>query len=156
MIASTSSKSADPRVLIKEPSRTFAWFNYGDIVFYFGLFLFALWRCHSSARFLAALVGLPSFVLWFAAKRTLGTSFAFRAEARHLVSHGLYATIRHPIYLFSTVALLATAVCLHNLFFYLYVIIVVGLQVWRARAEERVLTEQFGEVYREYRDHTWF
>ena len=100
-------------------------------------------------------MGLPSFVLWFVAKLNLGTSFAFRAKAQRLVTRGLYSRIGHPIYLFSTVALLAIAVCLRNLFFYFYVIVVAGAQLWRVRTEERLLTEQFGEVYRDYRRRTW-
>ena len=90
------------------------------------------------------------------AKLNLGESFTLSAQAQHLVTHGLYSRIRHPIYFFSTLALFAIALCLHSLLLYIYVALVVGVQLWRARVEERVLAERFGEAYREYRRRTWF
>jgi protein-S-isoprenylcysteine O-methyltransferase Ste14 len=35
-------------------------------------------------------------------------------------------------------------------------LLLIPLQVWRARNEARVLEEKFGEEYREYRRRTWF
>ncbi|MBZ5666047.1 MAG: isoprenylcysteine carboxylmethyltransferase family protein [Acidobacteriia bacterium] len=121
-----------------------------------GLFLFAVWHCHGKARLSAVLIGCPAFVLWLMAKLNLGESFTLSAQAQHLVTHGLYSRIRHPIYFFSTLALFAIALCLHSLLLYIYVALVVGVQLWRARVEERVLAERFGEAYREYRRRTWF
>jgi protein-S-isoprenylcysteine O-methyltransferase Ste14 len=156
MSPSPSSKAAEPAPPTTQAERRPWWLIYGDIVFFLGLYLFAVWRCHGIACLSGIALGFPSFVLWFMAKLNLGQSFTLSVQARHLVTQGLYSRIRHPIYFCSTLALLATALCLHNLFFYLYVIAVVGVQLWRIRAEERVLTERFGEAYREYRERTWF
>ena len=38
-------------------------------------------------------------ILWFVARRQLGASFSVRPEAQPLVTTGLYAKLRHPIYL---------------------------------------------------------
>src|SRR4249919_1734569 len=57
-----------------------------------------VWRTRSVVG-LAILV--PSFFLWVLARHQLGDSFTPRAEARRLVTHGLYARIRNPIYLFA-------------------------------------------------------
>lgn len=132
------------------------WLMHADLVFFLGLFLLAVWRCHGKACVSAILIGIPSFVLWCIAKMNLGESFTLRAQARNLVTRGLYSRIRHPVYLFSTIFLFATALCLHNRWFYLYFVLVVGVQLWRIRAEERVLLEHFGEAYRAYRRLTWF
>ena len=35
-------------------------------------------------------------------------------------------------------------------------LLVVFMQVWRARNEARVLEAKFGDAYREYRRKTWF
>src|SRR5690242_1879211 len=56
------------------------------------------WRTRTVVG-LAILV--PSFALWALARHQLGASFTLRAEARQLVTHGLYSRIRHPIYLFA-------------------------------------------------------
>lgn len=47
---------------------------------------------------------IPSFVAWAAARLQLGDAFTARAEARRLVTHGLYAHVRHPIYVAGLVA----------------------------------------------------
>ena len=45
-------------------------------------------------------------VLWVVARRQLGAAFSVRPQARRLVATGLYAKLRHPIYVFGTMALL--------------------------------------------------
>ena len=49
----------------------------------------------------ACLLGL-GFILWTVARFQLGSSFAVTAQARHLVTHGLYSKIRNPIYVFGS------------------------------------------------------
>jgi hypothetical protein len=44
------------------------------------------------------------FVLWILARVQLGSSFAVTAQAKALVTAGLYAKFRHPVYLFGGVA----------------------------------------------------
>jgi protein-S-isoprenylcysteine O-methyltransferase Ste14 len=72
------------------------------------------------------------------------------------VTHGLYSKIRHPIYFFATFALIGTAVCLRSWWFDLLIVVMIPLQLWRARREERVLEDGFGSAYRDYRRRTWF
>lgn len=78
-----------------------------------------------------------------------------RAEARALVTHGLYSKLRHPIYLFSTIALIGIAICLRSLWFTIPLLIMIPIQIWRGRQEERVLREEFGATYLEYRQRAW-
>jgi len=90
------------------------------------------------------------------ARWQLGQSFTLAAEARELVTHGLYAKIRHPVYIFSTLVLVGTAICLRNVFFDAYVVGVIVLQVYRIKREDAVLLQQFGQRYDDYRRRTWF
>ena len=79
-----------------------------------------------------------------------------RPEARELVTHGLYSKIRHPVYFFSTLALVGIAICLRSVYFYPFLGIAVVGQAWRIRLEEKVLREKFGQAYLDYKGGTWF
>jgi protein-S-isoprenylcysteine O-methyltransferase Ste14 len=90
------------------------------------------------------------------ARWQLGSSFSVRAKASRLVTAGLYSRIRNPIYLFGGLMLVGL-----SLFFSVWgplavVLVIVPLQVVRARREERVLAEAFGEEYERYKSTTWF
>jgi protein-S-isoprenylcysteine O-methyltransferase Ste14 len=132
------------------------WLLLGDFVFYVALFLFALaWR-RNWACGVGGLIAVPAFVSWFIAKLQLGASFTGRPEARALVTTGLYSKIRHPIYVFSTLALLGTAICIHSAYFYAFLGLSVAAQLWRIRLEEKVLREKFGREFLNYKQRTWF
>ena len=90
------------------------------------------------------------------ARYTLGRSFSVTAKATELVTGGLYARIRNPIYVSGLVMIagLILIVRIHLLWLALAALVVV--QILRARAESRVLETRFGEAYRRYREQTWF
>jgi protein-S-isoprenylcysteine O-methyltransferase Ste14 len=112
-----------------------------------------VWKPHHTVGLLLL---VPSFCLWALARRQLGAAFAVRAEARQLVTTGLYARIRNPVYLFGWIfnAGLFTFTGLPVLFPLLVVLAV--MQVVRSRREQRVLEAAFGETYRAYKQQTWF
>jgi len=95
-------------------------------------------------------------VVWFVARWQLGPAFSVGAEARQLVTTGLYSRLRHPIYLFGTMAFLFTLLALQGWRALFSWIIVILIQVARARREDRVLAEAFGTEYAAYRSGTWF
>ena len=128
----------------------------GDFLFFFALFIFAVTLRHDQLCIWGGVLAIPSFALWFMAKLDLGSSFTARPEARALVTGGLYSRIRHPIYFFSTLAMVGIAICLRSRWFDLYVVALVMVQLWRIRLEERALRAKFGEAYLEYRRGTWF
>jgi protein-S-isoprenylcysteine O-methyltransferase Ste14 len=110
-----------------------------------------------SVRLVVGLVLIvPSFVLWGLARHQLGDSFTSRAEARQLVTHGLYARIRHPIYLFAECMAIGIIIFLGLPMLFLVWVPAVIWQITRARRENRVLEDAFGDAYRRYRDQTWF
>jgi protein-S-isoprenylcysteine O-methyltransferase Ste14 len=98
-------------------------------------------------------VGVAGIVV---ARYQLGKSFAIRAEAHQLVTHGVYSKIRNPIYVFGTVLVAGFVLLLHRPVLWLLVPAIILMQMLRARREARVLEAAFGDAYREYRRKTWF
>jgi len=98
-------------------------------------------------------IGLGGVII---ARYTLGRSFTVTAQARQLVTTGIYSRIRNPIYIFAEVLLIGIAIMVGKPILIVLLVVVIPVQVVRARREARVLEEKFGEEYREYRRRTWF
>lgn len=103
----------------------------------------------------AVLAGI-GWVLLLVARVQLGRSFSVSAQARKLVSTGLYSRIRNPIYVFSAMYLCGLAIAIGRPLLLILLLVLVPMQVVRARKEEQVLTEAFGEEYLRYKARTWF
>jgi protein-S-isoprenylcysteine O-methyltransferase Ste14 len=103
----------------------------------------------------AVVAGL-SLTLLVVARLQLGASFAVRAKARKLVTAGIYAKIRNPIYVFGAMMLAGMAVVLSNWVLLGLVVILIPVQRMRARREEAVLAAAFGDEYARYKAGTWF
>ena len=99
---------------------------------------------------------IPGFLLWLTAHIQLGTSFSLTPQARKLVTRGVYSKIRNPIYIFSFVFLTGLALLLGRPLLLALGLVIVPMQIVRARREAAVLEEKFGEEYRQYRARTWF
>ena len=94
---------------------------------------------------------IPGCVLWAIARYQLGTNFTARAEARALVTAGLYSRVRHPIYLSAELVILGVLMFLGRPILFVVWAAMVPLQIRRARREESVLECAFGERYRAYK-----
>jgi len=110
---------------------------------------------HVTLSYIAFFLSLVCAVLWFVARWQLGEAFSVTAQARQLVTGGLYAKIRHPIYVFGTMAFLFVVLALQGWPALSIWAIVILIQVTRVRREERVLAETFGADYAAYRSRTW-
>jgi protein-S-isoprenylcysteine O-methyltransferase Ste14 len=113
-------------------------------------------RPWDAARVAGFALGVVFLTLVFLARLQLGDSFSISPQARKLVTTGLYSKIRHPVYVFGTLAILGIALYLHLWALLAVASFVIPMQVVRARAEERVLLEKFGEEYLRYKSGTWF
>ncbi|MGH9782037.1 MAG: methyltransferase family protein [Candidatus Acidiferrales bacterium] len=111
------------------------------------------WTTH---QIVGMAIAVPAFCLWALARLQLGRSFSISAQAKELVTHGLYSKIQNPVYVFGGILIAAVFVYLGQPYLFLILIILIVMQVMRIRAERRVLEEKFGDAYREYRKHTWF
>lgn len=106
---------------------------------------------HIAGTILATL----SLLLWVKARLDLAEAFSVTPQARHLVTSGLYARIRHPIYVFSVLTLAGIVIALEKPALYLVLVAVAVLQTIRARKEDALLQREFGERYRAYAHNTW-
>jgi protein-S-isoprenylcysteine O-methyltransferase Ste14 len=106
-------------------------------------------------RVLGLCLAVAGFVLWAVARYQLGSSFTIRAQAKQLVTRGVYSKIRNPIYVFGSVFIAGYILLLGRPMCLLIFVALIPLQIWRARKEAQVLEAKFGEEYRSYRARTW-
>jgi protein-S-isoprenylcysteine O-methyltransferase Ste14 len=107
-------------------------------------------------RIAGAAIALAALVLILIARFQLGGAFSIRAKASRLVTTGLYARLRNPIYIFGCLFFLGVAMFIPFWPLLLVLIIVIPMQIARARREAAILEATFGEEYRRYRRQTWF
>ena len=99
------------------------------------------------------LTGLSGVIL---ARYTLGRSFSIAAKATQLVTTGIYSRIRNPIYVSGVIFIAGLIVMVRRPLLGLILVIIIPMQILRARREAQVLEAKFGDAYRRYRDRTWF
>jgi protein-S-isoprenylcysteine O-methyltransferase Ste14 len=107
-------------------------------------------------RIAGAIVAALGWVLLVAARIQLGRSFSVTAQARKLVTTGIYSRIRNPIYVFSAMFLCGIVVAIGRPILLVVLLVLIPLQVARVRKEEQVLTDAFGDEYLRYKARTWF
>lgn len=110
------------------------------------------WSAMQSAGLCLMIAG---FVLWTTARFQLGRSLTVTAQAKQLVTRGLYSKLRNPIYLFGSCTIAGLILLLGRPRWLLIFAAVIPLQIWRGRKEAQVLEAKFGEEYRRYRAATW-
>ena len=105
---------------------------------------------------LSMLAGLVSAVLTLGGNAfavvvltQLRQSFSMMAEARQLVTSGIYRVVRHPLYLAEEIAAIGIVMQFFSLSTAAILAVQIGFQLRRMRNEEVVLTETFPE-YRAY------
>ena len=134
-------------------NRATVWLMAGELV------VFLLWFLHGRRTAMekaGAGVIVVSLVLVMVARVQLGRSFSVRARATRLVTTGVYARVRNPIYLASGALLVGIALLLGSWWPLGIVAVLAPVQWRRAGREARVLRERFGEEYEQYRRGTWF
>jgi len=102
---------------------------------------------------LLSLIGLGGVII---SRYTLGRSFSIVPKATALVTSGVYSRIRNPIYVFGEIFLIGVVLLLERPKLLLIMLVLIPMQVLRARREAAVLEAKFGDSYREYRKRTWF
>lgn len=106
-----------------------------------------------------AVLAAISIALLAVARLQLGSAFSLRAKAHTLVTTGIYSKIRNPIYVFGELYILGLAIVLWNWIGWpllAIVLLLIPIQIIRARQEAQVLRQTFGEEYDRYKAHTWF
>lgn len=96
------------------------------------------------------------FLFWFIGRFQLGSAFALTPQAKQLVTRGLYAKVRHPLYVSQAFVLIGALLFLNIDWLWLLAVPVFALQLFRIRKEEQTLEKAFGEEYLKYKKQTWF
>ena len=117
--------------------------------------LMLLPRAPADARWDAPALGLLLVGQFFCvvALLQLGRSLSVMPEARRLVTAGLYARIRHPLYLAEAIATLGVLLQFRSLEAAALIALQFCIQLWRMREEEKVLEAAFPD-YAAYRGRT--
>lgn len=115
---------------------------------------FADYRLPAWAGWVGALLMAASVVVLWRAHRDLGLNWSptLQLQPDHaLVTDGIYALMRHPIYAAYWLAVIAQALLLHNWIAGLSGLATfIPIYVTRVPREERMMIETFGDAYRAY------
>ncbi len=85
------------------------------------------------------------------AKRTLGKDYSYGLKTpEKIVKHGIYGRIRHPCYFAMLLYVLGTPLIFSSVYGFLITLGFIPFTLYRIRIEEKMLTEKFGDEYREY------
>lgn len=118
-----------------------------------GVMALGAWTPTRVAGVVLTLAGLSLITL---ARWQLGDAFSIEPRATTLVTRGLYARIRNPVYVFGLVLFAGVILYLDRPGFLPVLIPLALMQFIRARREAKVLEERFGDTYRAWRANTWF
>ena len=134
--------------------------NIGTLVVIFGLGAVLIAAAFSVVWTPVAIVGgVLAAVGWLClvvARLQLGASFSVTAKAKKLVTTGIYSKIRNPIYVFSAMFLLGLIIVMGMWLLLIPLLVLIPVQIVRARKEQQVLEQAFGEEYVRYKAGTWF
>ena len=111
---------------------------------------------HGPVRSVGLLLGLLGLAGVIVSRYTLGRSFSVAPKATALVTRGIYSRIRNPIYVSGMIFLLGLVVLVGRPQLLAILLVLIPMQIIRARREAAVLEAKFGDAYLEYRKHTWF
>lgn len=117
---------------------------------------FALHGAYAPLRWVFALLAVGCLVLTIDCWRRMGRNWRMDISDRNtaLVTEGLFARIRHPIYAFSIAMMVATAVVLPSVPMLAVAVVHIVLMNIKARSEEAHLARLHGEAYARYVERT--
>jgi len=94
-----------------------------------------------------------AFVAVFTLRRSYSGALVIR-EDHQLITHGIYRYTRHPVYLGVIMAILGLPIFASSLYGLLIMLVLIPIFLYRIGMEERLLTEEFGDAYRDYQETT--
>ncbi len=105
------------------------------------------------AEIVSTLLTLGGSIFAVVVLTQLRESFSIMAEARQLVTAGVYSVVRHPLYLAEEIAAIGVVMQFFSLWTALILAVQIGFQLRRMQNEEVILAEIFPE-YPAYRART--
>ncbi len=105
------------------------------------------------AEMVSTLLTLGGSIFAVVVLTQLRESFSIMAEARQIVTAGVYSVVRHPLYLAEEIAAIGVVMQFFSLWTALILAVQIGFQLRRMQNEEVILAEIFPE-YPAYRERT--
>jgi protein-S-isoprenylcysteine O-methyltransferase Ste14 len=139
---------------------TFAWIALLVLLVWLAtpVFSFADYPLHAVPLAIGTLCLAVGLALFYRSHADLGTNWSITLELRErhqLVTHGVYRSLRHPMYSSLLIYSVGQALVVPNwLAGPSYIVAVLPLIALRLRPEEQMMLEKFGQEYEDYRAKT--
>src|SRR5580658_194389 len=104
---------------------------------------------HGLTRLIGLFVSLIGFSGVILSRYTLGRSFTIAPKATALITTGIYSRVRNPIYIFGMIFIIGVILILRRLELLAILLVLIPVQIVRARREAAVLEARFGDAYRD-------
>ena len=108
---------------------------------------------YEALRWLAAICGITCFILTVRCWHRMGKNWRMDVSTERrteLLTDGLYAWVRHPIYSLSMLLMICTAVIVATPAMVIVALMHIALMNLKARNEERFLRHSLGRAYADY------
>lgn len=100
------------------------------------------------------LAGLILLSGWYFARKGMKAVFGTEREKPEVIQTGVFAMVRHPIYLGAILFYLGASLITMSLASCAFILVIVGFYIVICRYEERILAEAFGDDYLKYKKKT--
>jgi protein-S-isoprenylcysteine O-methyltransferase Ste14 len=101
-----------------------------------------------------ALGGPVLIIAWFLARRGMKAVFGTLRDKPEVISTGIFRLLRHPIYTGALLLYLGVILMTMSLASAALWLIILAFYIYLCKYEERILTEEFGSDYLEYKKKT--
>ncbi|MFQ6089566.1 MAG: methyltransferase family protein, partial [Candidatus Methanofastidiosia archaeon] len=102
-------------------------------------------------------IGITGLIFWITGRATLGKYFTISHKPKELITNGIYAKIRHPMYSGGILLYLGLGLFFKSIIgIVLTIILLAPLLIYSAIIEERLLIKKYGKSYIEYKKKTIF
>ena len=91
---------------------------------------------------------------WYMARGGMKAVFGTSREKPEVISTGVFGIVRHPIYTGAILFYLGATVITMSIASAAFVLIIIGFYIAIGKYEERILAEEFGNDYLEYKKKT--
>ncbi len=118
---------------------------------------FVTFPANKTLKIMGGLIIILGFILKFLAYRTLGSNWSAKVNIysdHKLINTGPYKIFRHPVYISYLLTFAGYGILSGNMLFILFAFVYHALNSMRAKQEEKMLLEKFGDKYQTYIQET--
>ena len=127
------------------------------------IFIYDFLKAMDLGKLIALMLIIMGYSFMLVARFQLKDRFSILPQAeKGLITKGIYGIFRHPVYVSSSLS--ATGICMYlsisfasiplGISFLIFLVTYVYMQFYRAKEEEKKLTERYGNEYLEYKKRT--